>query len=90
MTVEAEIKDGSIFFYENGKLSCMYKVEWALKDLRWAMEHQPGCMTEEDYKGCLPEPEPEHMIKPRDNAQMLKAIGYRMEGHSHCPWCKHH
>lgn len=85
MTVEAEVKEGSIFFYENGKLTYASLIEWALWDLRWANAHQPAEMSMADYKGCLAEPE--HIIRSRKDKNV---VGYRIEGHSHCPWCKHH
>lgn len=85
MTVDAEIKDGVIYFSENGKVTYRSVIEQALMDLRWAGKHQSG---EIDYSGCLAKPEPQHIMKTRGNN--LPDGLYRMKGHSICEYCEYH
>lgn len=87
MAVTAEIKDNSIFFYEDGKLTYASVIEYALMDLRWAGKHQPPEMTEKDYEGCLATPQPRLITRRKDNHVHS---GYRMRGHSICEYCENH
>lgn len=94
MTVTAEVKEGVIYFSEEGEVTLMYDVKLALMDLRWAAKNQPSEMTEKDYIGCLRSLKPEPTIRPgalrQTRGNNLPEGLYRIVGHSNCPWCKHH